>query len=430
MLNTKYQKNKIVITEIPFGIKKSNLVKSIELIAINKKIEGILEVVDQSNMNKLEIVIYLKNHANCDLIINYLLSNTSLAISYSCNYLVIDNNSPKRLSPKIILEKTILLHKNIYKKKKQIILSNKKGKLEIVNGILIVLDNIKRAIEIILKSSSREKARFALEKAFKLSEKQSDAITNLQLYRLTSNSKNELLEQKKLLNDEIQNIQKILNSKMLFDKEIEKIYHEMLKNLASSNRLSNIIKENIEHKKNITEKLKLIKLKDIYYIITADGFYLVNYSKIDINKKIVNDKNLKNEIIINNIHSNTSKWILLVTKKGLGLILNYEKLIINKFNHINKKFKIDFHNNEIIFADEIPLNNKDNSHQLIIVTKKGKVKKIDLYDPIINNKLNKKFKFLNTSKNDEIISILKLNQNDTHLFISTKLGYLKKYRYF
>ena len=175
-------KEQIVITEIPFEVNKAALVKKIDEIRIDKKIEGIAEVRDESDLENPEtIVIDLKKDANSDLIINYLLKNTEMQVSYNYNMVAIVNHRPMTLGILEILDAYIAHQKEVILNRTKFDLDRAKSELHIVEGLIKALSILDDVIKTIRGSKNKADAKDNLVKLYDFSEKQAEAIVMLQL---------------------------------------------------------------------------------------------------------------------------------------------------------------------------------------------------------------------------------------------------------
>ena len=205
-------KDQIVINEIPFDVNKTNIIKKIDEIRIDKKVEGIAEVRDESDLENPEtIVIDLKKDANSDLIINYLLKNTDLQISFNYNMVAIVNNRPMTLGILQILDAYIAHQKEVILKRTKFDLDHALAEMHIVEGLIKALSILDEVIKTIRSSKNKSDAKDNLVKEYDFTEKQAEAIVMLQLYKLTNTDVTELLERKDNLKLMIEFLESILN---------------------------------------------------------------------------------------------------------------------------------------------------------------------------------------------------------------------------
>ncbi|WP_240328859.1 DNA topoisomerase IV subunit A [Granulicatella sp. zg-84] len=262
-------KQQIVIHEIPFDVNKAVLVKRMDEIRINKKIEGIAEVRDESDRNGLQIVVELKKEANADGILNYLLKNTDLQIAYNFNMVAINERRPQQVGLKAILAAYINHQKDVILRRTRFNLQKAQDRLHIVDGLMKALSVLDEVIRIIRNSADKKDAKENLKQEFQFSERQAEAIVSLQLYRLTNTDITALQNEKLDLNEEIASLELILKQEKVLLTVMKKELLDMKKQYAKP-RLS-IIEDEIKEIKIETEVL--IPEEDVYVVITKGGYY-------------------------------------------------------------------------------------------------------------------------------------------------------------
>ena len=179
-------KEQIIITEIPFEVNKAMMVAKIDAIRIDKKIDGIAEVRDETDRTGIRIAIDLKANANSDLIINYLLKNTDLQVSYNYNMVAIVNKRPMTLGILSLLDAYIAHQKEVITRRSKFDLEAYQKRLNIVDGFLKMMDILDEVIKTIRASKNKTDAKENLMKEFNFNALQAEAIVVLQLYRLTN----------------------------------------------------------------------------------------------------------------------------------------------------------------------------------------------------------------------------------------------------
>ena len=196
-------KTSIVITEIPYEVNKANLVKKMNDIRIDKKIDGIQEVRDETSRGELRIVIDLKKDANEKLITNYLLKNTDMQINYSFNMIAIVNRRPRQIGVLGILDAFINHKKEVVIRRTKFDLAHAKERLHILEGLVKAISILDEVIKVIRASKNKADAIQNLVKEFSFTEKQATAIVMLQLYRLTNTDISEVEDEIRKLQEEI-----------------------------------------------------------------------------------------------------------------------------------------------------------------------------------------------------------------------------------
>ncbi len=178
-------KSQIVVTEIPYQVNKENLVKAIAELALERKIEGISGVNDESDKDGMRIVIQLKRDAIPNVVLNQLYKHTAMQSTFGVIMLALDRGAPKVMNLKQLLERFIEHRHEIVVRRTQFDLDAAEAREHILEGLKIAVDNIDEVVGIIRKSKDVPDADARLRKRFGLSEKQSDAILNMRLAKLT-----------------------------------------------------------------------------------------------------------------------------------------------------------------------------------------------------------------------------------------------------
>ncbi|MEB9518740.1 DNA topoisomerase IV subunit A, partial [Bacillus cereus] len=205
-------KQQIVITEIPYEVNKANLVKKMDELRLDKKLDGIAEVRDETDRTGLRIVVELKKEANSEGILNYLYKNTDLQIPYNFNMVAINNRRPTLMTLPKILDAYIGHQKEVITRRSQYELRKAENRQHIVEGLKKALSILDQVIETIRASKDKRNAKDNLSAKFGFTEAQAEAIVSLQLYRLTNTDITALQEEADELNKKIIELQAILQS--------------------------------------------------------------------------------------------------------------------------------------------------------------------------------------------------------------------------
>lgn len=196
-------KQQIVISEIPYQVVKSKLVNAMDNLRLEKKVEGIAEVRDESGRNGLRIVIELKKDADADGILAFLLKKTDLQVAYNFNMVAIVNKAPRQLGLKAMLEAYVEHQREVVTFRSQYDLEKANDRKEVLEGLVKALSILDQVIATIRASKNRQDAQNNLIARFGFSERQADSILTLQLYRLTNL---EITQLQKELNETLKKI--------------------------------------------------------------------------------------------------------------------------------------------------------------------------------------------------------------------------------
>lgn len=405
--------NQLIITEIPYDTNKSQIIKEINEIIYEEKVNGILEIRDESDKNGINIVIDVKKDKDLTIIKNYLLKNTHLQINYSANFVAIVNQKPVLLNIVDALKHYIAYALLIQKKTAIYELNKAEKRYEIVNGLILATNNIDKVIELIRKSDSKESAKQNLILEFMLSDIQAEAIVNLKLYRLSKTDIVELIQEATRLRNEINDLKLLISSENMQKEKLKKIINEYKKEYGFSRKTSISL---VTNKLDINE-LDIIEIQDVYLYVSRDGYIkLVNKKTYESN--FYNDiGHIGNDFIFYSKNCKTNQLLLIISKNGKTISLPLYKLKISKWKdvgeHINKYMNLTSED-KIIFADVI--DNFNDNQQIIIGSKFALFKKMQLSE-VFNVKQLKQSICIKLKKDDYIISCAVINKN-TNYFVS------------
>lgn len=305
-------KQQIVINEIPYEVNKANLVKKMDEIRLNKRIDGIAEVRDETDRTGLQIVVELKKEANAQGILNYLFKNTELQINYNFNMVAIDNMRPQQVGLKRILESYIKHRREVIEKRSRFELQKAQKRQHIVDGLIKALSILDEVIATIRGSKDKKDAKNNLVVQHGFTEEQAEAIVNLQLYRLTNTDITQLQAEAKELAETIAELTTILNEESELLKVIKKELRE-IKNKYSTPRLTEIEAEIQEIK---IETQVLVAQEEVVVTVTRDG-YVKRSSLRSYGASKPEEIGMKEgDSLLYSNQMNTLDHLLLVTNKG------------------------------------------------------------------------------------------------------------------
>lgn len=406
----------LVITEIPFETNKALLVKKIDDIRIDKKIDGIVEVRDESAAD-VRIVIDLKKTANKELIINYLLKNTDMQISYNFNMVSIVNRRPKLLGLAQALDAFIVHQKDVVKRRTEFDLAHAKARYHIVEGLIKCISILDEVIKVIRASKNKQDAKMNLVKEFEFTEEQAEAIVVLQLYRLTNTDVVALENEKASLEKIIKGLSAILGSEEVLKSVMKKDLNDVKENYPTP-RITEIKDQITEIKIDTTA---MIPKEDVVVLVTKDG-YIKRTSFRSYTASNPEDITIKeNDYIIGIYEMNTTDTLLLFTTSGNYLHIPVHIIPDLKWKDMPKHVSniIEMSSEESIVSS-IPAYSFESDKNVIIATHDGMIKRSKL----------KEFKLQRYSK---ATSCMKLKDNDyviasfletsPYLFLTTDSGY-------
>ena len=423
-------KSQIVVTEIPYEVNKALLVKKIDEIRLNKKIEGIAEVRDESDRTGLQIVIELKKEANAEGILNYLLKNTELQINYNFNMVAIDARRPMQVGLKKILDSYIAHQKEVITKRTQFDLNKAQDRLHIVDGLMKALSILDEVIALIRNSNDKKDAKEKLVETYDFTMIQAEAIVSLQLYRLTNTDITILQEEKLDLNERVATLTSILKSEKTLLQVMKQELRELKKKYATP-RLTEIQAEIKEIK---IETEILIPEEEVYVVATKQGYYK-RVSPRSFASSAPEENGLRegDEVLLVQKVS-TLDHLILFTSKGNYLHLPVHEIPEAKWKDVGHHLSqsISLATNEIILSGMVKEKDSNDVYQdwtVVFFTKEGLVKQTALNE--FNTYRGYKTRTSNAIKlktaTDEVVAIELVPNQEQEIFIVTHCGFGLRY---
>ena len=408
-------REQIIIHEIPFDVNKAMLVNKIDSIRIDKKIDGIAEVRDESDREEsVRIVIDLKKDANRDLIINYLLKNTELQISYNYNMVSIVDRRPMTLGIIPILDAYIDHKKTVVIKRTEFDLATAKKEIHIVEGLIKALSILDEVIKCIRRSKNKSDAKDNLVKEFDFTPAQAEAIVTLQLYKLTNTDVTELEEKHANLLVLIAELEEILGNEDKLKSVMKDELRAIKKNYATP-RLTQIVDEVTEIK---IDTEAMLPKEDCIVVVTHDGYVKrVSLRSYDENENtLVKD----GDYVIGLYKINTLNTLLLFTDLGNYLYLPVYEIPDCKWKELGKHISniIKLEPNENIIKS-IPVYDFENGKVVTMVSKNGMIKRTNISDFKVS-RYSKSMTAFKLKDDDLVVSVSDLSGSE--IFISTYNG--------
>lgn len=406
----------IVITEIPFEVNKALMVKKIDEIRIDKKIDGIVEVRDESAAD-VRIVIDVKKNANIDLIINYLLKNTDMQIAYNFNVVAIVNRRPKLLGLAAALDAFIAHQRQVVKRRTEFDLKHAKARYHIVEGLIKCISILDEVIKVIRASKNKTDAKDNLVKEFDFTEIQAEAIVTLQLYRLTNTDVVALENEKASLEKIINGLTAILGNEEILKSVMKKDLQDVKKEYDTP-RITEIRNEITEIK---IDTMAMIPKEDVVVMVTKDG-YIKRTSFRSYTASNPEDITIKeNDYILGIYEMNTTDTILLFTSAGNYLHIPVHTIPDLKWKDMPKHVSnlIELAQDETVVS-ALPAYNFDSNSNVIIATRNGMIKRSKLKDFKLQ-RYSKATSCIKLKDDDAVISAFIEKQN--YLFLTTDSGY-------
>jgi topoisomerase-4 subunit A len=416
-------KQQIVITEIPFEVNKANLVKKMDELRLDKKVEGIAEVRDETDRTGLRIVVELKKDANAQGVLHYLYKNTDLQVPYNFNMVAIAKKRPKLMSLANILDAYIDHQKEVVTNRSKYELQKAREREHIVAGLIKALSILDEVIATIRASKDKRDAKNNLIAKYEFTEPQAEAIVSLQLYRLTNTDITALQAEAEELGAKINELEEILHSeKKLFNvikKELRRV-----KKQYSTERRSKIEAEIEEIKINLEV---MVPSEEVMVTVTKDG-YVKRTSLRSYAASNGQDFGMKDtDRILAKYEINTTETLLIFTNKGNYLYMPVHELPDIRWKdmgqHIMNIVPID-KEEQIVRA--IPVKEFKENQYLLFFTKNGMVKKSELLQ-YKAQRYSKALVAVNLKGDDEVVDVYQTD-GKKQVFIATRSGYGLRFR--
>ena len=412
-------KQQIIVHSIPYEVVKEQLIKKILDIKADKKIEGINDVIDESDHENLaKLVIDLKPTADSELVLNYLFKNTDLQVNYNFNMVAIVNRRPKLVGVLDIIDAFIAHQKEVVTRRTTFDLNEAKFRHHILEGLIKAISILDEVIATIRASKNKGNAIDNLVEKFEFTFDQAKAIVELQLYRLTNTDIEDIQKQIAELEKNINVWTQILNNEEAL-KYVMKTELKAIKKEYGNERRTEIRDEVTEIKLDMKS---MIPKENTIVVVTNEG-YIKKVSLKSYNSSNNEETTLKpGDYIIGLYELSTLDNIILFTNKGRYLFIPVHAIPDVKWKELGK------HVNSVVMispdekiVSSLVLENKDDI--IILATKNGLIKKSKLEDFIVS-RYSKPITAIKLKEDDELVSVVKDNEE---VVLVTKNGYYLKY---
>ena len=424
---TKTGRERIVVTEFPYMVNKTKVHEHIVRLVQEKRIEGITAVRDESNREGVRFIIEVKRDASANVILNNLFKMTQMQTSFGFNMLAIQNGVPKILSLRQILDAYIEHQKEVVTRRTQFDKEKAEARAHILEGLLIALDHIDEVIRIIRASETDEEAQAELMSKFKLSERQSQAILDMRLRRLTGLERDKIQSEYDELIALIADLADILAKPERVAQIIKEELDEVKRKFGDQRRTELMVGEvlSLEDEDLIEESDVLITLSNKGYIKRLDQaeFTAQKRGGRGVQGTGVKDDDFVRELVSTSTHDH----LLFFTNKGrVYRLKGYE---IPEYGRTAKGLpvvnllKLD-EGESIQTIINVESERSDDAY-LFFTTRHGIVKRTSVKE--FANIRQNGLKALNLKDEDELINVL-LTEEDTDIIIGTKFGYAVRFK--
>ena len=419
-IETKANKEIIVIDELPYQVNKSRLIESIANLVKEKSLDGISEIRDESDRDGIRVVIELKKDTFSEIVLNNLYKSTNLEITFGIILLAIVNQEPKILNLKEILNRFISYRKTIIIRRTIFELQKAKAKAHILEGLKKALDNIDKIISTIKASNNTNTAKEKLIKDFSFSEIQASAILEMRLQKLTGLEREKIENELKELLERIKYLESILKSEEILKSIIKDEFNEILEKFPSK-RKTQIVEnyEDIDIEDLIPNEAMVITISHRGYIKRVPLNLYEKQARGGKGKTAVTSYD--DDFTQSFFTSNTHDTLMFISSKGQlhwlkvykipeGSRTSKGKAVVNLLNlSIDEQIKAI-----------IPTKDFSNDKSLAFFTKKGLIKRTNLNE--FSNIRNNGIKAISLDEDDELVTAQIVNPNVKWIFVITKKG--------
>ena len=410
-------KEQLIVREIPYDVNKAMLVKRMSELTLDKKIDGVLEIRDESDRHEpVRIVIDLKKDANRDLILNYFYKNSDLQINYNYNMVAISNRTPMTLGVIQIIDAYINHLEEVITKRTEFDLKTAMKRMHIVEGMIKCISILDKVIKTIRASKNKPDAINNLVLEYDFTEDQATYIVNLQLYRLTNSDiedfKNEYLNLKKIIDG--------LNLILSNEDKLKDVMKQELRNIKkeyATERKTEIKDEVLDI--SIDEKAMIPK-EDVIVSLTRDGYIkrssIRSYTSTDM-VPVLKD----NDYLLGLYEANTMDTLLVFTNLGNFLFIPIYTIFDMKFKDIGKHISnlVTLSEGEEVIAS-LKIEDFNADLDITLASKNGMIKRTKLNEFKLL-RYNKPVNCMKLKDDDLLVSVFISKYNN--IFVATDTGY-------
>ena len=412
----------ILVTEIPYEVIKSELVKQMDEIRISKEIDGILDVRDESDRNGLRIVIDVRKDANIDLILNYFYKNTDLQIYYNYNNVAIIDQRPVQVGLLGLLDAFIEFRKDVVLRRSRYELKRMEDRCHIIDGLMKAVSILDEIIAEIRASKDKSDAKKRISQLFGFDEIQAEAIVSLRLYRLSNTDIMDLREEFAHLVNQIEETKAIIENEKILKSVISKELRTV-KEAYGDDRKTKIEDQVSEI---VIDRTSMIQSEKVVVTVSRDGYVKrVSMRSFTASEGTVTGKKEGDELI-GSIPCDTLDTLLLFTSKGNYAYLPVWQIEEAKWKdngmHLNKVIRID---GDDKIQNVILVNNFDTYAWIITIASNGLIKKTPVKDWMLQRN-SRVTTAMNIAPNAELSAAFVCYEGQDVVLVS-KDGYAAKY---
>ncbi len=412
----------LIVHEIPYEVIKSSMVKKIDDVRLNKRIDGILDVRDESDRNGLRVVVDIRKDADAQLILNYLYKNTDLQVSYNYNVIAIVNKRPMQLGLAQMLDAFINHRQEVVVRRSHYELDKKQKRCHILEGLIQAISVLDEVIALIRAAKDKADSKVKLIDRFAFSEDQAEAIVTMRLYRLSNTDVTLLRQEHDTLLEEIAYLQDILAN----DKLLKRVMIQELKEVRKEFPTPRLTKIENEIEEIVIDKVSMIASEQVMVTLSRDG-YMKRVSMRSYGASSDVPSGCKEgDVLIGSGEVNTLDHVLFFTTQGTyGYLQAYEAEEAKWKDvgaHMNNTIRIS---GEEKLTNAYVLSDFQTHAYIISVSKLGMIKKTALREYEVSRR-NKTMANMKLSEDDRCIASLLAYEGDEVMLCSTN-GYITRY---
>ncbi|WP_313491283.1 DNA topoisomerase IV subunit A [Exiguobacterium sp.] len=410
-------RQQIVITELPYEVNKANLVKRMEELRLDKKVEGVAEVRDETDRDGLRVVIELKKEADAEGVLHFYLKQTDLQIAYNYNMVAIHERTPRQMGVLTLLDAYLAHVKEVVIRRTAFDLEQAKRRQEVVSALMTAISVLDETLALIRSASNKADAKDKLIARFNFTDRQAEAVVMLQLYRLTNTDIVELQEEAAKLEKEIARLEKILNDEKTRNRLIIKELTVLKEQVADKRRST--IEAEVEELKLKTEVM--IAVEETMVFLSKNGYVKRSSLRSFGASNDLPDLKEQDRPLLQG-QAMTTDHLIVWTVRGNYLLIPVHQLPDTKWKdggqHVANLVPLE-PGDRVLSADLV--RSFDEAHHCLFVTRQGMVKRSKLSDYNAQRK-SKPLQGVRLKADDEVL-YAQVSTGQTELFLATQNGF-------
>lgn len=410
-------RQQIVITELPYEVNKANLVKRMEELRLDRKVEGVAEVRDETDRDGLRVVIELKKEADAEGILHFYLKQTDLQIAYNYNMVAIHERTPRQMGVLALLDAYLSHVKEVVIRRTTFDLDQAKRRQEVVSALMTAISVLDETLRLIRAATNKAEAKENLIERFAFSDRQAEAVVMLQLYRLTNTDIVELQEEAEKLEKEVTRLEKILNDEKTRNRLIIKEL-SILKEQVADERRSTVEAE-VEELKLKTEVM--IAVEETMVFMSKNG-YIKRSSLRSFGASNDLPEMKEQDRLLYQGQAMTTDHVIVWTTRGNYLLIPVHQLPDTKWKdggqHVANLVPLE-PGDRVLSIDLV--RTFDETAHCLFVTRQGMVKRSKLSDYNAQRK-SKPLQGVRLKADDEVLYAA-VSTGEKQLFLATRNGF-------